>query len=126
MSNGLDWSPDDQTMYYIDSPTRRIDAFDFDAPSGTIERRRLFARVAAADGAPDGLTVDADGFVWVALWGAGKLRRFAPDGAVADTVDLPVPAVASCAFGGRDLRDLFVTTAWYGLSQRTRRLTQHM
>ena len=111
ISNGIDWSLDGRRMYYVDSPTRRIDVFDFDPATGTIASRRPFVSVPAEAGVPDGLTVDADGFVWLALWGGAALRRYAPDGALERTVPLPVSHPTSCAFGGADLDELYVTSA---------------
>lgn len=116
VANGIDWSPEGGTMYYIDSPTQRIDAFEFDAASGTIANRRPFATIAAADGLPDGLVVDADGAVWVALFGAGKIRRYLPTAGIDREIVLPVSLVTSLAFGGPDLADLFVTTARHRLA----------
>ena len=80
ISNGIDWSLDGRRMYYVDSPTRRIDVFDFDPGTGAIANRRTFVQVPAEAGIPDGMTVDADGFVWLALWGGAALHRYAPDG----------------------------------------------
>jgi sugar lactone lactonase YvrE len=111
ISNGLDWSPDGRRMYYVDSPTRRIDAFDFDAATGGIANRRTFADVPAEAGVPDGLTVDAAGFLWVALWGGAALRRYAPDGTLERVVPLPVSHPTSCTFGGAALDELYVTSA---------------
>jgi sugar lactone lactonase YvrE len=111
ISNGLDWSPDGRRMYYVDSPTRRIDAFDFDATTGGIANRRTFVDVPADGGVPDGMTVDASGFVWVALWGGAALRRYAPDGTLERVVPLPVSHPTSCAFGGAALDELYVTSA---------------
>jgi sugar lactone lactonase YvrE len=111
ISNGLDWSPDGRRMYYVDSPTRRIDAFDFDAATGAIANRRTLADVPAEAGVPDGLTVDAAGFLWVALWGGAALRRYAPDGTLERVVPLPVTHPTSCAFGGAALDELYVTSA---------------
>jgi sugar lactone lactonase YvrE len=111
ISNGLDWSLDGRRMYYVDSPTRRIDVFDFDAATGSIANRRTFASVPADAGVPDGLTVDAAGFVWLALWGGAALRRFAPDGTLERVVPLPVTHPTSCAFGGAALDELYITTA---------------
>ncbi|MGW3665851.1 SMP-30/gluconolactonase/LRE family protein [Streptomyces sp. NPDC005141] len=113
VSNGTGWSPDGRRVYYIDSPTRRVDVFDIGddrLPVG----RRPFATV--EDGFPDGLTVDADGCVWVALWDGGAVRRYTPDGALDRVVELPVRRPTSCAFGGADLTDLYITTARTGLA----------
>jgi sugar lactone lactonase YvrE len=115
-SNGLGWSPDGRTMYYSDTPTRRTDAFDFDADTGSIGNRRTFVDLAAAPGRPDGLTVDADGCVWIAFWDGWELRRFTPHGELDRRVELPVQNVTSCAFGGALLADLFVTSARSGLT----------
>jgi sugar lactone lactonase YvrE len=111
ISNGLDWSPDGRRMYYVDSPTQRIDVFDFDVATGTIANRRAFVEVPADAGVPDGLTVDAAGFVWLALWGGAALRRYAPNGTLARVVPLPVTHPTSCAFGGAALDELYVTSA---------------
>jgi sugar lactone lactonase YvrE len=111
ISNGLDWSLDGGRMYYVDSPTRRIDTFDFDAGTGSIANRRTFVEVPADAGVPDGLTVDAAGFVWLALWGGAALRRYAPDGTLERVVPLPVTHPTSCAFGGAALDELYVTSA---------------
>jgi sugar lactone lactonase YvrE len=114
-SNGIDWSLDGRTMYYIDSATRGVDAFAFEVESGAISARKRVVEVEGGVGVPDGLTVDSDGFLWVALWGGGQVRRYAPDGRLALTVNLPVSQVTSCAFGGPDLRTLYVTSACTGL-----------
>jgi sugar lactone lactonase YvrE len=103
-------------MYYVDSPTRRIDVFDFDASAGTIERRRPLVALPEDAGFPDGLTVDAEGFVWLALWGGAALRRFDPEGRLERTIPLPVTHPTSCAFGGRGLDELYVTSARRPLS----------
>jgi sugar lactone lactonase YvrE len=115
ISNGLGWSPSGRLFYFIDSPTRRVDVFDCDLAGGMIENRRCFAAVEVEGAVPDGLTVDAEGGVWVALHGGWGLRRYAPDGQLAAIVDLPVARVTSCCFGGEDLRDLYVTTRREGL-----------
>jgi sugar lactone lactonase YvrE len=117
VSNGLGWSPDGGQMYYVDSPVRRIDMFDYDPATGEAFQRRVFADLSAFDGVPDGLTVDADGYVWVAVWGGSVLRRFAPDGTQDAVVPMPVSQPTSMAFGGPGLADLFVTTASIGLSE---------
>lgn len=116
ISNGLDWSSDGRRLYYVDSPTQRIDVLDFDAARGAVSNRRTFAAVPESDGLPDGLTLDAEDFVWVALWGGGCLHRYAPDGRLDRVLMLPVTHPTSCAFGGPDLGDLYITTAWIELS----------
>jgi sugar lactone lactonase YvrE len=120
ISNGIDWSEDGRLMYYIDSPTQSVDVFDFDLASGTIANRRSFVRIDPVDGTPDGLTLDAEGFVWVALWGGGAVRRYASDGTLDSIVTVAAPHVTSCAFGGRDLGDLYITTARIKLSDAER------
>jgi sugar lactone lactonase YvrE len=117
VSNGLGWSPDGTRLYYADSPTKRIDVFDYDAATGEAAGRRVFADLSAFAGVPDGLTVDADGCVWVAVWGGGVLRRLAPDGTPDAVVPVPVSQPTSCAFGGPGMTDLYVTTARAGLSE---------
>jgi sugar lactone lactonase YvrE len=117
VSNGLGWSPDRSTMYFIDSPTRRIDAFHFDLDSGEATDRRPLVVFPRGWGFPDGMTVDQEGFLWVAFWSGSAVRRIDPAGDVVTHVELPVSQVTSCAFGGEDLSDLFVTTARKGLSE---------
>ncbi|MFD3618882.1 SMP-30/gluconolactonase/LRE family protein [Streptomyces sp. NPDC058676] len=114
VSNGTGWSPDGRLMYYIDSPTRRVDVFDF--ADGRPLNRRPLVEIEEGAGFPDGLTVDADGCVWVALWDGGAVRRYTPGGELERVIDLPTPRVTACAFGGADLTDLYITTARVGLS----------
>ncbi|MGW5614167.1 SMP-30/gluconolactonase/LRE family protein [Streptomyces sp. NPDC003877] len=115
VSNGTGWSPDGRLMYYIDTPTRRIDVFDH--ADGRVSGRRTLAEIEEGAGFPDGLTVDADGCVWVALWDGAAVRRYTPDGRLDRVVGLPVPRVTACAFGGAGLTDLYITTARTGLSE---------
>ncbi|RAJ70150.1 sugar lactone lactonase YvrE [Streptomyces sp. Amel2xB2] len=112
VSNGIGWSPDGSLMYYNDTPTRRIDVFDVSGPE--VAGRRTFAEIEEGAGYPDGLTVDAEGAVWVALWDGGAVRRYTPDGRLDRVVTLPVRRPTACAFGGTELRDLYVTTASVG------------
>ena len=118
ISNGLGWSPGGDRFYFIDSPTRRIDVFDYDAATGTLEHRRPLVTLQAEDAVPDGLAVDAEGCVWAALHGGWGLQRYSPDGRLMGRVELPVAKVTSCCFGGPDLRDLYVTTRRESLSER--------
>jgi sugar lactone lactonase YvrE len=111
ISNGIGWSPDDRRMYYIDSLTYRVDLFDYEPGTGAIGNRRTFASLGAGDVMPDGLAVDSEGSVWVALWGGSEIRRYSPDGHLTLSLDIPAANVTSCAFGGPDLRTLFITTA---------------
>ncbi|MGI8562273.1 MAG: SMP-30/gluconolactonase/LRE family protein [Candidatus Dormibacter sp.] len=116
ISNGIGWSPDDRTLYYIDTPTGWIDAFDYEAEPGELGKRRHLARVEAAGAAPDGMAVDAEGFLWVALWGGSAVHRYDPEGRLERIVRLPVSQVTSCAFGGPDLDELYITSASRGLT----------
>ena len=125
ISNGIDWTLDDRRMYYIDSPTQSVDIFDFDVASGAITNRRPFVWIPPADGVPDGLTVDADGGVWVSLWNGSAVHRYSPDGTLDRVVRLPVTHPTSCAFGGAELRDLYITTASIALDARERERQPH-
>ncbi|MGH9272732.1 MAG: SMP-30/gluconolactonase/LRE family protein, partial [Ilumatobacteraceae bacterium] len=120
ISNGLDWDVDRQRMYYVDSTEQRIDVFSFDASSGEAEDRRPFATIDPDDGLPDGLTVDADGGVWVALFRGGAVRRYDPDGAIVETIRLPVTCPTCPVFGGDDLATMFVTTSRHRLTEKQR------
>ena len=108
LSNGIGWSPDASLMYYVDSPTQRIDVFDYD---GGLANRRPFATIDAADGLPDGLAVDHEGGVWLGLWGGRAVRRYDPAGRLEATIDVPAENVTACCFGGADGRTMFITTA---------------
>lgn len=115
ISNGIGWSPDGTTMYLADSGTGRIDAFDFDAVSGGITRRRTIVAIEERGVAPDGLTVDEAGGIWVALWGGGAVNRYGPGGGLLTRVPVPVDRPTSCAFGGVDRSTLYITTSRDGL-----------
>jgi sugar lactone lactonase YvrE len=116
VANGIDWSPDNRLMYYIDSPTQRVDVFDFDAERGKLSNRRPLVEISPSEGLPDGMTVDAEGYLWVALFRGAKVRRYSPDGMADMEVRLPVTLVTSCAFGGPDLAELYITTARHRLT----------
>lgn len=122
ISNGIDWSPDTTRMYYVDSLAQRLDQFDFDLASGAITNRRELAAIDANDGCPDGLTVDAEGAIWVALWGGSAIHRYLPDGTLDRILRLPVSHPTTCAFGGAALDELYITSATIKLSDSERRL----
>lgn len=110
-ANGPAFSPDGRIAYFADSSARKIYRYAIDTRSGTVGKRELFAEAAAGAGEPDGMTVDAEGCLWVALWGGWRVRRYAPDGRIEREIELPVPQPTSPAFGGTDMRTLFVTSA---------------
>lgn len=116
VSNGIGWSPDDRLMYYIDSPERRVDVFDYDLGKGEIANRRPFVIIPSDFGIPDGLCVDEAGMVWVALFGGAALARYTPAGELDTKVAVPALNVTSCAFGGADLSSLLITTASTGMT----------
>jgi sugar lactone lactonase YvrE len=113
ISNGLQWSLDGSLAYYVDTPTHRVDVFDYSVADGTFSERRTLADVSGFDGAPDGMTIDADGGLWVAFWGGGAIRRLDPvTGAVTEEVEVPgVTNTSACAFGGASLDTLYITTS---------------
>ncbi len=116
VANGIGWSPDRKIMYFTDSFRYSVYAYDFDAAAGTIANRRTFVQTPPEAGIPDGLTVDSEGFVWSAFWGGWKVVRYNPEGKVDREYRLPVPNPSSCAFGGKRLDELYITTAALGLS----------
>lgn len=116
VSNGLGWSPDNRRFYFTDSGPKSIYVYDFDLESGSIENRRTFVQVPDNVGVPDGLAVDAEGFVWSAHWDGWCVTRYDPDGKVDRVINLPVPRPTSCAFGGPDMTTLFITSARIRLS----------
>jgi sugar lactone lactonase YvrE len=119
-ANGIGVSPDGGTVYVTDMRHNQIMVLDYDAASGTTGNRRLFASVPAEEGMPDGLIVDAQGFIWSGHWDGWRLTRYDPDGKIERQIRFPVQHVISFAFGGRDLDELFVTTAWWGFSDEER------
>jgi sugar lactone lactonase YvrE len=114
VSNGIGWSPDGAFLYHVDSPRRRVDLYEFDAAVGAIIDRRSPIPIDAGLGTPDGLTVDAEGGLWVALWGGGAVLRFSPEGVLDRRLEIPATNVTSCCFGDPDLGTLYVTTAARG------------
>jgi sugar lactone lactonase YvrE len=117
-SNGLAWSVDKKTFYYIDSPTRDIAAYDYDMPSSTISNKRIIIRVPPSMGYPDGMTIDAEGMLWIAMWNGWKIVRYNPEtGKQIYSFSLPVSQVSSCTFGGESLQDIYITSASIGLTK---------
>lgn len=110
-SNGLGFTPDRKGMYYTDSPKREIYLFDYDQATGAISNQRLFVGLPNDGGVPDGMTVDAEGYVWSANWDGGRLIRFSPDGREERRIMFPAKKVSSVTFGGEDYMDIYVTTA---------------
>jgi sugar lactone lactonase YvrE len=117
ISNGMAWSPDHKTFYYIDTPTFNVTAFDFDIISGEICNPRIIIRVSQKDGSPDGMTIDQQGMLWIAHWDGWQVTRWNPDtGEKIYTIPLPVARVTSCCFGGDGLGDLYISSARIGLN----------
>ncbi len=121
VANGIGFSLDGRTIYVSEQFAGRILAWDYDQEDGSLGNKRVFATVPDDEGLPDGIIVDAEGFVWNGRWGGGRIVRYAPDGSVDQGWRLPVDTGTSMAFGGEDLGDLYVTTAWYGLDEAGRK-----
>ena len=121
ISNGLGWSPDGATMYLVDSGPRVVHAFSFDADRGTIAEGQVLVTVSEEVGVPDGLTVDAEGDLWLAIYGGGRVQRYSPDGVLRETLLVPATQSTSCAFAGSGLHRLYVATATEGWSDDERR-----
>ncbi|RDJ20202.1 SMP-30/gluconolactonase/LRE family protein [Bosea caraganae] len=116
IANGLAFSPDGKRMYWSDSPAEKVYVFDYDLDTGTPSNQRLFLEKGPAPGRPDGAAVDADGCYWSARWVGNAVVRFTPEGKIDRTIKLPVSRVTMCAFGGPDLRTLYITTACEGMT----------
>ena len=117
ISNGLAWNSSKDRMFYIDTPTYEVSVFDYDEGMGSIGNRRTAVSIPIEDGAPDGMTIDAEGMLWVAHWGGGRVTRWNPEkGRRIGEIRLPVSNVTSCTFGGPDFRELYITTAREGLT----------
>jgi sugar lactone lactonase YvrE len=121
VTNGPAFSPSGDVMYHNDSARQVTYAFDMDA-AGNAANRRTFLQFGPGDGHPDGMTVDSEGCLWIAFWGGWCLRRYSPDGEWVETVKMPVQRPTSCAFGGRDLDRLYVTSASIGLDDEALRM----
>lgn len=117
ISNGMAWSVDHQTFYYIDTPTFEIVAYDYDKASGEISNKRLVIQIAKEDGYPDGMTIDNEGMLWIAHWDGWQVTRWNPfSGRKLYQVQLPAAKITSCTFGGENLDDLYITSARVGLT----------
>ncbi|MCP1310124.1 SMP-30/gluconolactonase/LRE family protein [Paenibacillus tyrfis] len=117
-SNGLGWSPDGRTMYYIDSPTKQVVAYDYEPAAGAISNRRTVVTIPEGEGVPDGMAVDREGMLWVAQWGGWRVSCWNPQtGERLGFVRVPAAQTTSCAFGGPDWDELYITTARTGLSE---------
>ena len=123
LSNGLDWSDDRKTFYYADSLSGGVDAYGTDPDTGALSGRHRF--ISVPTGIPDGLTLDAEGCLWLAVWGTSELHRYTPDGTLDTIVRLPVSQVTSAAFGGADLSTLYITTAREGFTRADRQAQPH-
>jgi sugar lactone lactonase YvrE len=117
ISNGLAWSSDRASMYYIDTPLGTVDRFSYDPGTGHISDRTVVVRIDPGFGAPDGMCIDTDDHLWIAVWGGGVVRRYDPAGVLVDELELPAPRVTSCCFGGVDYDEMYVTTAREGMSE---------
>jgi sugar lactone lactonase YvrE len=106
-------------MYYIDTPTLEVSAFDYDIETGTISNRRAAATIPEGYGRPDGMAIDVEGMLWVAVWGSGEVSRWDPrSGEMLQTISVPATNVTACAFGGPDLDQLYITTARIRLDEQ--------
>jgi len=120
ISNGLAWSPDERLMYYVDSPTRVVTAFDYDKASGEIANRRVVIQIPDGMGYPDGMSIDEEGMLWIALWDGAMVGRWNPaNGELLGKIPLPVSRPTSCVFGGENLDELYITSARSRLDEET-------
>lgn len=118
VSNGLAWSLDHKTMYFIDSPTRKVVGYAYDKEGGKLADKRTVIEIAEEDGFPDGMTIDHEGMLWVAHWGGWQVARYDPEtGKKMLSISMPVSQVTSCTFGGESMEDLYITSARKGLSK---------
>jgi len=112
ISNGIAWSEDNQTIYYIDSPTKEIAAFDFDLIEGRISNKRIAVKIPEGEGIPDGMTIDENNYLWIAHWGGEKVSKWDPiNRRKLDELKIPAMNVSSCTFGGENMDELYITTA---------------
>jgi sugar lactone lactonase YvrE len=120
ISNGMAWSPDHKTFYYIDTPTRSVRAFDYDLETGAIANPRKAIYVPESLGWPDGMTSDTQGNLWIAMWGGAKMTKWNPGtGELLEQIPVPAKNVSSCVFGGKNMNELYITSARVGLDEAT-------
>lgn len=118
ISNGIVWDTGINVMYYIDTPTKSVYAYDYNPGTGEISNRRVVIEIPRDTGSPDGMSIDAEGKLWIAHWGGYGVYRWNPEnGELMDKIEVPAPNVTSCAFGGKDLKTLYITTAKAGMSK---------
>lgn len=111
ISNGIDWSPDSKIMYYIDSPIKSIEKYEFDSSTNTLGAALKPISLTDIPGVPDGMCTDNEGNLWVAIWGAGQVRNYSPAGELLNTIQCPTALITCCSFGGPNLQTLFITSA---------------
>lgn len=122
ISNGIVWSKDKKRMYYIDTPTRKVTAYDYDDATGHISNGKTTIEIPAGMGSPDGSVLDAEGMLWIGMWGGGCVTRWNPEtGELLQKIDIPALNVTSCAFGGEGLETLYVTTASIGMPEEKKK-----
>lgn len=120
ISNGLTWSPDYKTLYYIDTPTHEVKAFDYDLETGVIDNMRVVVQLSDSLGHPDGMTSDTQGNLWIAMWGGAQVTKWDPNtGQLLERIPVPAKNVSCCVFGGKDRNELFITSARVGLGEDT-------
>jgi sugar lactone lactonase YvrE len=119
ISNGMAWSPDHKTFYYIDTPTFEVAAYDYDIETGQIRNKRVAFTIPEKEGMPDGMTIDEEGMLWIAHWGGWQVARWDPgSGRKTHSIRLPASRITSCTFGGSKLQDLYITSACIGLTEK--------
>jgi sugar lactone lactonase YvrE len=120
ISNGMAWSPDYKIFYYIDTPTREVKAFDYDLETGAIANPRVVVQIPDGFGWPDGMTSDMQGNLWVAMWGGAQVTKWNPaTGQLLERIPVPAKNVSSCVFGGKNMNELYLTSARVGLEEET-------
>jgi len=125
VSNGIGFSPDGRTLYVSDSFNNKIVVMDYDTETGTASNRRTFADVPSEEGLPDGLIVDTDGFIWNAHWAGSRITRYDPDGKIERRIPMPATNVTCLGFGGAEMNELYITTAWFFMTEEQRQAEPH-